>query len=149
MKNSFAPLGAKRFVLAIQKEIVLYDGDITRARLPSAAWAKIADVALDDFNARIQEHRLKCVKQWTKRMLLDRLLGRELCVLLWACEGSTMLNVVADRWRKLRPEERWWLFQQAAAEGGTDSAEDRDRGWRCAIRAALGDIGRTGQYAFQ
>ena len=38
-------------------------------------------------------------------------------------------------WLSLRPEERWWLFGMAAADGG--HMNDRDHGWRVALRFAL------------
>ena len=71
--------------------------------------------------------------------LLDRFLGKELCVLAWAAERATpeQCAVICTKWAALRPEERWWLFSTTAAEGGL--AQDRERGWRKALYYALSD----------
>ena len=71
--------------------------------------------------------------------LVDRLLGRELCVLAWAAETATpeQLPIVCSKWSALRPEERWWLFAVTVAEAGLP--EDTQRGWRRALYFALSD----------
>ena len=40
--------------------------------------------------------------------LLDRMLGKELCVLMWAAEhaGEEQLDAICMKWTALRPEER-------------------------------------------
>src|SRR5207244_9397035 len=71
--------------------------------------------------------------------LVDRLLGKELCVLGWAAETANddQLPVIASKWAALRPEERWWLFSMTVAEAGLP--EDTQRGWRRALFLALSD----------
>jgi hypothetical protein len=71
--------------------------------------------------------------------LIDRLLGKELCVLAWAAEAATedKFPIICSKWSALRPEERWWLFSMTVAEAGLP--EDTERGWRRALRAALSD----------
>ena len=111
-----------------------------RVVLTRIVWQGIADSARRLFN-----DRLKAEKQPTGRWKagvtrVDRLLGKELCVLAWAAEhtGNTdELPVICTRWGALRPEERWWLFSMTAAEAGL--AEDRARGWRKALYYALSD----------
>ena len=68
---------------------------------------------------------------------VERLLGRELCVLAWAVENAPreLLPNAVRNWVTLRPEERWWLFSMAGALTGTST--DVDVGWRKAIRIAL------------
>ena len=70
---------------------------------------------------------------------VDRLLGKELCVLAWAAETANddQLPVVCIKWAALRPEERWWLFSMTVAEAGLP--EDTRRGWRRALFYALSD----------
>jgi hypothetical protein len=104
----------------------------TRAVLRQRAWEQIADVARDEFNARF---KLGNWRVGTNR--LDWRLGGELCVLAWAAEQARddELSVISARWAALRPEERVWLFMKTAAEAGR--AEDRQRGWRRALHAAL------------
>ena len=103
----------------------------------------LAEAARLEFN-----ERLKAVKQGTGRWKsgrtrLERLLGKELCVLAWAAEDAelSLLPVICTRWGALRPEERWWLFAMTVAEAGLP--EDRERGWRKALRAALSDGTKT------
>jgi len=70
---------------------------------------------------------------------VDRLLGRELCVLAWAAETATeeQVPIICNKWAALRPEERWWLFAMTVAEAGLP--EDTQRGWRRALFLALSD----------
>jgi hypothetical protein len=71
--------------------------------------------------------------------LVDRLLGKELCVLAWAAETANpeQISVICSKWAALRPEERWWLFSMTVAEAGLP--EDAQRGWRRALFSALSD----------
>jgi hypothetical protein len=110
-----------------------------RVILPRAAWSGIADAARKDFNERLKAHKLATGRWKTGRTVVDRLLGKELCVLAWAAERATPeeLPVICSRWAALRPEERWWLFSMTVAEAGL--AEDSERGWRRALYCALSD----------
>jgi hypothetical protein len=66
------------------------------------------------------------------------MLGKELCVLAWAAEHANSVDeckVMAARWAAFKPEERWWLFAQTAAEAGL--AEDKNAGWRQALYYAM------------
>ena len=71
--------------------------------------------------------------------LVDRLLGKELCVLAWAAETASeeQLPIICSKWAALRPEERWWLFAMTVAEAGLP--DDSQRGWRRALFHALSD----------
>ena len=120
-----------------------YEGDIPRDEervlVVRRVWSKIADVARREFN-----ERLKATKQRTSRWhsgtnLVERLLGRELCVLAWAAERASReeLPVIGTKWAALRPEERWWLFMVTVAEAGLP--DDHQRGWRRALHLALAD----------
>ena len=114
-----------------------------RVRLPRAAWSGIAEAARHDFNERLRERKLPTSRWKTGPNLVDRLLGKELCVLAWAAERARPeeLPVICSRWAALRPEERWWLFAMTVAEAGLP--EDGERGWRRALYHALSD-GSTG-----
>lgn len=117
-----------------------------RVVLPRSAWTGISAVAKRDFNARLKAHKLPA-GQWKvgsgdSAVKIERLLGKELCVLAWAAEAATdkeTLAVITQKWSSLRPEERWWLFSMTVAEAGR--AEDTQRGWRRALQAALSDAG--------
>lgn len=110
-----------------------------RAIVHPATWAQIGDVAKRDFNERLKAKHESTGRWRSGATKLDRLLGKELCVLAWAAEDAheDKLPVVCARWVALRPEERWWLFAMTVAEAG--NPDDRDRGWRVALRAALSD----------
>jgi hypothetical protein len=74
---------------------------------------------------------------------VDRLLGKELCVLAWACERlePEKIRIAVRNWLVLRPEERWWLFGMTAMTAG--GVYDADKGWRIALRYALGDTAQN------
>lgn len=117
----------------------------TRACFPRRHWKPLGEAALKDFNARLRERKASIGKWNIGETLLDRMLGKELCVLLWAAEHAhpEQLDAICLRWTTLRPEERWWLYAMTAAQGG--QAQDRERGWRKALFHALSDIGMSGQ----
>lgn len=110
-----------------------------RVYLPRIVWSGIAEAARKDFNERLKTHKITTSRWKTGPNLIDRLLGKELCVLAWAAEMATPeeLPVICSRWSALRPEERWWLFSMTVAEAGLP--EDAERGWRKALREALSD----------
>ena len=111
-----------------------------RATLPRAKWGKLADATRKDFNSRLRASKVPPSSWKPQDNLLDRMLGKELCVLMWAAEhaGEEQLDAICSKWTALRPEERWWLYAMTAAQGGL--AEDGKRGWRKALYYALSDI---------
>lgn len=110
-----------------------------RVVLERRVWSRISDVARREFNARLKAAKLKTSRWHAGENLVERLLGRELCVLAWAAEMATddEIPVIGSKWAALRPEERWWLFMVTVAEAGLP--EDSDRGWRRALHLALAD----------
>ncbi|MDY4377993.1 anti-phage-associated DUF3780 domain-containing protein [Pectobacterium brasiliense] len=121
---------------------------VDRVRLDRTRWAAIRAEVQRAFNARLKSYGLETSSWQVGENMLDRLLGKEICVLAWAVEGMDIENIpVAVRnWLALSPEERWWLFGMTAKSTG--SVEDRDVGWRIALRHALGDIVQTDQMEF-
>ncbi len=110
-----------------------------RVILTRSAWSAIADIARREFNDRLKAAKILTGRWHTGTNLVDRLLGKELCVLAWAAEtaNSEQLPVICSKWAALRPEERWWLFSMTVAEAGMP--EDTERGWRRALFLALSD----------
>lgn len=110
-----------------------------RVLLARPVWSAIADIARREFNERLKVANLLTGRWHTGTNLVERLLGKELCVLAWAAETATteQLPVICSKWAALRPEERWWLFSMTVAEAGI--AEDTQRGWRRALFYALSD----------
>ncbi|NJD03474.1 MAG: DUF3780 domain-containing protein [Ruminiclostridium sp.] len=110
-----------------------------RVILPRNIWTAIAETARKDFNDRLKARKVTTSRWKCGKNLLDRLLGKELCVLAWAAEKATAeeIPVICSKWTALRPEERWWLFSMTVAEAGIP--DDKDRGWRKALYFALSD----------
>ena len=118
-------------------------GILDRGILERSRWTAIRSEVQRAFNARLKEHNLRISTWKVGDNLVDRLLGKELCVLAWAVEGVKQENIaIAVRnWLALRPEERWWLFGMTAMSTG--GVLDGDKGWRIALRHALGDVAQT------
>jgi len=116
---------------------------IDRVILERARWTAIRSEVQRAFNARLTSHSLKTSAWKVGDNMVDRLLGRELCVLAWAVEKMNRDNIATAvrNWLALRPEERWWLFSMAAMSTGGIS--DGDKGWRLALRHALGDVAQS------
>jgi hypothetical protein len=113
---------------------------IDRVLLERSRWTLIRAEVQRAFNARLKSYNLNTCSWQAGENIVDRLLGKELCVLAWAVEGMDIDNIplAVRNWLALRPEERWWLFGMTAkSTGGVD---DGDVGWRIALRHALGDI---------
>ena len=113
--------------------------DEERVALQRSVWSAIADIARREFNDRLKTAKVPTGRWHSGTNLVDRLLGKELCVLAWAAETANddQLPVIASKWAALRPEERWWLFAMTVAEAGMP--EDTQRGWRRALFLALSD----------
>lgn len=110
-----------------------------RAVLTRTVWSAIADTARRDFNERLKAKRLGTGRWKAGETKVDRMLGKELCILAWAAEHGSKANwpIICGKWSALRPEERWWLFAMTVAEAG--QPDDRERGWRKALYYALSD----------
>lgn len=121
---------------------------IERVVLDRTRWTEIRAEVQRAFNARLKSYSLKTSAWQVGENVVDRLLGKELCVLAWAVEDMDIGNIplAVRNWLALRPEERWWLFAMTAKSTGT--VEDSDVGWRIALRHALGDIVQSDQQEF-
>jgi hypothetical protein len=110
-----------------------------RVILARPVWSAIAQIARREFNDRLKAAKILTGRWHTGTNLVDRLLGKELCVLAWAAEPANeeQLPVICSKWAALRPEERWWLFSVTVAEAGLP--DDTQRGWRRALFLALSD----------
>lgn len=113
---------------------------ILRVELDRPRWTAIRGEVQRAFNARLAAHGLGSSTWATGENLVDRLLGKELCVLAWAIEhlDSAKIPIAVRNWLALRPEERWWLYGMTATTTG--GVNDSERGWRLALRHALGDV---------
>jgi hypothetical protein len=113
--------------------------DEERVVLPRRVWSGISDITRREFNDRLKTANVTTGRWRTGTNLVERLLGKELCVLAWAAETANdeQLPVIGSKWAALRPEERWWLFSMTVAEAGLPG--DTQRGWRRALFFALSD----------
>lgn len=116
---------------------------LDRVVLERARWTAIRSEVQRAFNVRLSAHGLKASAWKVGDNAVDRLLGKELCVLAWAVERMDIdkIPVAVRNWLALRPEERWWLFGMTAMSSG--GIADGDRGWRLALRHALGDVAQS------
>ena len=120
---------------------------VDRVLLDRVRWTAIRAEVQRAFNARLSAHGLRPSAWKIGDNPVDRLLGKELCVLAWAAEHMEMdkIPVAVRNWLALRPEERWWLFGMTAMSTG--GIGDGDKGWRLALRHALGDVAQSEQLA--
>ena len=63
--------------------------DEERVVLKRPVWSAIADIARREFNDRLKAAKVLTGRWHTGTNLVDRLLGKELCVLAWAAETAT------------------------------------------------------------
>ena len=113
------------------------DALLLRCRLPRRAWNGIREEAKRVLNERLREKGLKPSRWNAGDNPIERLLGRELCLLAWAVEAASPSQYPAAcaAWSTLKPEEKWWLFRMC--DDAVGSADDTDTGWRKAVRIAF------------
>lgn len=99
-------------------------------------WELVKEVIQKEFNKVLKHNNVLVGKFKIGDVPVERLLGKELVLLLWAIEDSDpkLIPVAIKNWLGLSREERWWLFTMTNAITG--DADDK-RGWRKAIRYAL------------
>lgn len=99
-------------------------------------WNLIKDPLTTAFNNRLKEKDITVGRFKIGHVPVERLLGKEMVLLMWAIEDSDpqLIPMALKNWMGLSREERWWLFTMANAITG--HADDK-RGWRKAIRYAL------------
>lgn len=112
---------------------------VTRARITRRVWARVRQQLQHYLNLRLRARGVKTAKFAAGDNQIDRLLGRELCLLFWALEGAgediATIDLVYHNWLAYSPEEMWWMFQQVAK--GSGASDSPIRGWRQAVRQIL------------
>jgi hypothetical protein len=110
--------------------------DIAKVEISKEKWEKLQEYVKNEFNLRLKLNNLNTGSWKTGQNPVERLLGKELILLLWAIEDCEISQVetAAKNWLGLSPEERWWLFTMTNASTG--ELYD-DKGWRKAIKYAL------------
>ena len=110
---------------------------ICRGLVPRDVWGRVSDGVKSHLNRRLREKDFKASRFSIGDNRVERILGREVCVLAWAIEDvdADEAAVALTRWSSHRPEELWWLFLQIDNDGGDwDSPRT---GWRIAVRHAM------------
>jgi hypothetical protein len=110
--------------------------DKAKAEISKHKWKLLEDALKTEFNNRLKKQKKPIGRFVQGQTPVERLLGKELLLLVWAVEDCdpAVIPTAIRNWLGLVPEERWWLFTMTnAATGGIDDK----RGWRKAIRYAL------------
>lgn len=111
-------------------------GDL-KATLDPALWAHIAPTVARAFNARLKTDGRPTGRWRAGRTPVERLLGKELVLLVWAVDGNDVGSArrALHNWQALTHEERWWLYTMTNAT--SRGPEDNKYWWRRAIAYAL------------
>lgn len=107
-----------------------------KASISKHKWKSIETPLKVEFNKRLQEQNIAAGRWSNGSVPVERLLGKEMVLLMWALEDCdpSVIPTAVKNWLGLTREERWWLFTMTNASTG--HAQDR-RGWRKAVRYAL------------
>jgi uncharacterized protein DUF3780 len=112
---------------------------ITRCQLPRTIWNAVVDEIKAEFNRRLKQAGKPMGRFGAEETAVQRLLGKEMLVLLWAIEQHDVSEeetaAAVRNWLGLKPEERWWLYTMTGA--ATGYAHQVGLGWRRALRDAL------------
>jgi len=127
----------ERYTWSEGSEQQLDAADVLRLEISKHKWGEIKAALTSEFNSRLKKDGLKIGKFLAVGGTpVERLLGKEMMVLLWSIEDSdpSLIATAIRNWKGLLPEERWWLYTMTnAATGGL---KDK-KGWRKALRFAL------------
>jgi hypothetical protein len=112
---------------------------LLRAELARERWDLISGELKAELNRRLKGEGKSAGRFVVGDTPVQRLLGKELLVLVWAVEQSGVTADECERaiknWLGLKPEERWWLYTMTAA--ATGFAHQVGQGWRGALRIAM------------
>lgn len=117
-------------------EQVISRKDVLKLKISRYKWSKLASAVATEFNSRLKADKKKTGKFVNGGVPVEKLLGKELMVLLWGIENNDPSGIptAIRNWLGLQPEERWWLYTMTNASTG--DINDK-RGWRMALRYAL------------
>lgn len=112
--------------------------DNIKVMISREKWDAVKPILEKEFNRRLKLNNFLVGKFKIGDTPVERLLGKELVLLLWGIEDSdpSLIPTAVKNWLGLSSEERWWLFTMANASTGNYGNK---RGWRIAIRYALTD----------
>ena len=112
---------------------------VLRCEAAREVWDVVSPELRGEFNRRLKAEGKPAGRWGADETAVQRLLGKELLVLLWAVEMPDVrpeeMAVAVRNWIGLKAEERWWLYTMTAAATGL--AHHLGMGWRGALRQAL------------
>lgn len=120
------------------RELPPFEAYRQKVRLSQEKWNVVKSALEHELNLTLKGQNMKVGHFKQGQVPVERLLGKEMMVLLWAiedCDPSVIPNAIRN-WRGLSREERWWLFTMTNATTGD---ADIKRGWRIALRYAITD----------
>ena len=99
-------------------------------------WDAVRPVLESEMNRILKADNKKVARFKVGQNPVERLLGKEMMVLLWAIEDCDPIVIprAIKNWLGFSREERWWLFTMTNA--ATGDVDDK-KGWRVALRYAL------------
>jgi len=126
----------ERFTWDDEEQINDMDNRDKKIILDKGKWNKVKNIIKKEFNRRLKQDGLNSGDFDNYLIPFERLLGKELVLLLWAIEDAEVaaIDLAIKNWLGLSPEERWWLFTMTNASTGHYGDK---RGWRVALRYAL------------
>lgn len=109
-----------------------------KIRLGNEKWQMVKPAIEAEFNRILKQDNKTVGRFKVGQLPIERLLGKEMMVLLWAIEDCdpTLIPIAIKNWLGFTREERWWLFTMTNALTGD---ADSKRGWRIALRYAITD----------
>lgn len=124
------------FALGEARSLETRPEDILKAELTKERWDELAPAVTAEFNRRLRTEKKPAGRFTAGHNPVERLLGKELLVLLWGAGPAAPEAVPAAlrNWLGLRPEERRWLYVMTNESAGR--IHDRN-GWRAALRYIL------------
>ena len=127
----------ERFHYDEDDEKYTYLDDVAKVEISANKWNRIAPTVTREFNRRLKEVEEPQGKFGTGQTLIEKRMGKELLVLLWAIENAVdkKIPTALTNWLGLQPEERWWLYTMTNA--CTGKVNDDGKGWREALYYAL------------
>ena len=119
-----------------EQALNVYGKDKAKAAISKQKWKLLEETLKAEFNNRLKNNKLPAGRFIAGQTPVERMLGKEMLVLVWAIEDCDPSNIptALRNWLGLSPEERWWLYTMTNA--ATGNIDDR-KGWRKALRYAL------------
>ncbi len=110
-----------------------------KVKIAREKWELVIESVEEVFNSILKKTNRKQAHFKSGQTPVERLLGKEMMILLWAIEDCdvSVIPTAIRNWQALSREERWWLYTMTNATTG--DAYKNKYGWRVALKYALTD----------